>query len=153
MGFFERFKPFIYFGQFVGLFPYRIETDGKYKRFTFCWCHPLTIWFVLSLVLQFSPMINSIFIIINANKIVASTATERPTSLLIVTGIAIMSHYAMVLISRSVTLRYNQLRLAVESISVKIIKELEEFETFPRCQNSTKKRTFIGIFLIFITVI
>ena len=101
----------------------------------------------------FSPILGSITVLIKAEEIASSTATEAPLSLFFAIGIGIMSHYAMVLISRSVTLRYNQLLSAVESISAKIINELEEFETLPRCQDSTKKRTFIGIFIILISVI
>jgi hypothetical protein len=56
MVFHEHFRPFIYFGQFVGLFPYRIELYGKSKRFAFSWFHLLTFWATLSFVLQFLPL-------------------------------------------------------------------------------------------------
>lgn len=50
-------------------------------------------------------------------------------------------------------LRYRQLRSAVDSITSNAIIELEDkTKDLPSYQNTTKKRTVIGIFLILISV-
>ena len=152
MGFFEHFSVFIFFANLLGFFPYRIESYGKNKRITFSWCHPLTIWFGLSFLLQLLPVIATTVILNNAKQIVISTS-ELPLSLVIVSGVGIMAENVMLLVNRAVVLRYCQQGTAVHSISAQtILKELEEFATLPQCRNSINKRTSIGIFFILIIV-
>ena len=45
-----KLRPFVWFCQIVGFFPFRMETDlqsGKLKRFTFSFCHPVTWWYIM----------------------------------------------------------------------------------------------------------
>ena len=149
--FWNRLQPFLRFGQFAGLFPYQIESiktlNGLYKRFAFTCIHPLTAWFIISFIFQFLPCMVSITLLNSAKK----TNLVLPKSIILVYGVGTMIHYLTILVSRGVTLRYNQLRSFMRSIFV--AQELEIFESFPHCQNSFRKRTFIGIFIIITSVI
>ena len=43
----EDLRPFIWLCQICGFFPYRMEVDAvtkRFKRFTFSYIHPITIW-------------------------------------------------------------------------------------------------------------
>ena len=44
----EKLRPFVWFCQLGGFFPYRMEVDPvtkRFKRFTFSICHPATFWY------------------------------------------------------------------------------------------------------------
>ena len=152
MGFYEHFGPLVYFCQFLGLFPYRIESSHPSKplkkRFTFSWCHPLTVWCVLAFVLQLLPVVAIANFFDNMEHVMSTMQTNIPKSIPILTGLGAATNISMVFVSRAVTLRYSRLRLAVESITAKVIKELEEFEAFPNCKQTSKQRTYFGIVTI-----
>ena len=51
----EDLGPFVRFGNFIGLFPYRLEADPSrlgMKRFVFSWCHLLTFWCIFLLIFE-----------------------------------------------------------------------------------------------------
>jgi hypothetical protein len=149
--FWNRLEPFLRFGQFAGLFPYQIELikslNGQYKRFTFTCIHPLTAWFIVSFILQFFPCMVSVMLL----NYIRDTMILLPKSIILVYGVGTIVHYLTVLVSRGVTLRYHQLSSLMRSTIV--VRGLEIFESFPHCQNSFRKRTFIGIFIILTSVI
>ena len=153
MGFYEHWVPFIHFGTLVGLFPYRIKSNGKVKQFVFSWCHPLTLWCVLALILQFSPIIGLIIFFRNLEKIRSTEQTDAPKSITILALLGAAFNYVMILVSRRITYRYTRLSAAVNSITTKIIMDLEEkLNILPSCQNSTKKRTNYGVIVILASV-
>ena len=59
----EKLRPFVWFCQLCGFFPYRMEVDPvtkRFKRFTFSIWHPVTFWyFILAL---FKLGFNSLFL-------------------------------------------------------------------------------------------
>jgi hypothetical protein len=150
MGVLEKLVPFVHFGQFVGLFPYRIKTNpftGRFKCFIFSSCHKVTFWFVLSIGLQFLPFIISALLsknVLNDFNIL----DDMPFTLKAVYGMIVIDHYLMIIVSRIITLRYKQLRLATDSIIVDVVRSLEELESLSHCQNTAKRRIFIGISFI-----
>ena len=55
----EKLRPFIWFCQLCGFFPYRMEVDPvtkRFKRFTFSICHPVTFWYFFVNLAPFVPI-------------------------------------------------------------------------------------------------
>ena len=68
-------------------------------------------------------------------------------------GVTAGAHFITILINRGVTLRYSLLRSVFDSLSVKVVEELEKFiSPFPHSKNKIKLQTLVGIFLIFLAV-
>ena len=154
MRFLRNFSLLFRFGRIAGLFPDRIQLDpnGQFQRFVFSWCHPITIWCIFSFVLQFGSLYVTIRFL--ATEIHLPNMAAFPkivTSVLVTTAV---THYAMILVSRVVTLRYHQLRSIINSIDYEVVRNLEDFndQNSSHCQNETRKRTIIGIVLILLTV-
>ena len=63
----------------------------------------------------------------------------------------LVTHYGMILIIRSATLRYHQLNLAFKYLTCDALRELEDMVT-AGYKNAITKKTRIGICLILITV-
>ena len=142
---------FFRFGQVFGLFPYRMAVDRKFKRFDFSWFHPLTFWFISALICQYLPLINTAIVL---NVLFEQTGPSAFPKPLIFLGIIVSGgHYVMILVGRAVTLRYGQLRSVLKSLSAQVVLSLEEFEALPRCHNSFKKRSLIGLIIILTFVI
>ena len=151
---FDNFGVFIRFGQMVGILPYRMKfdpSDGNSRRFVFSWCHPLTVWFVFSFLLQFSPIGISVLL---SSKIVQQLFNKPITNLTPITSFIFAAmgygfHYALFLVSRRVTLHYHQWHKVIDSINSQVIHQLEESskDLLPY-RNLIKKRISIGIFII-----
>ena len=154
MGVLEKLVPFVHFGQFVGLLPYRIKTNpftGRFKGLFFSWCHKVTLWFALSFVLQFLLLI--VQVVLSQDVLTdLNILNNMPFTLTAVYGLTTINHYLMMVVSRLITLRYKQFRVATDSIIVDVVRSLEELESLPNCRNSAKSRTFVGILFIFILV-
>ena len=154
MGVLEELRPFVHMGQFLGLFPYRIEWDeskNRFKNFSFSWCHPATISFILALFFQL--LLPSMTLTLLMNSIRQQPEfiqSDVPKYITALAGIGAVFYYLMVFIGRGVTLRYSQLRLAANSITEPVIKEMED--CIPRCQNSIRKRIFVGVLVIVTSV-
>lgn len=154
MGVLEEIRPFVHIGQFLGLFPYHIEwntPNNKFTSFAFLWCHPATISFILALVFQLLLPSMALVLLMNSlqqqPEFIQSSVPKYITAL---AGIGAVFYYLMMFIGRGVTLRYSYLRLAVNSITEPVIKEMEDLNCHR--QNSIRKRTFVGVTIIVISV-
>ena len=154
MRFLEHFCLLFRFGRIAGLFPYRIQLDpnGRFQRFVFSWCHPITIWCIFSFFFQFGPMYLTIKFLITQIQQPNTTAFPKLVTTVLVTSAGM--HYAMILVSRVVTLCYHQLRSIINSMDCEYVRELEDFndQNSSHFQHETRKRTIIGIALILLTV-
>jgi hypothetical protein len=155
MRFFKEINWFVNFGQIAAIVPYHLKSDRNSdssntdkKRFIFSWLNPSTLWFALS----FSWHIFAIFISIKFLKLWVQLLAI-PKTIFVLFGLTEGAQYSIFFISHGMMLRYRQLRSAVESITSNAIIELEDkTKDLPSYQNTTKKRTVIGIFLILISV-
>ena len=148
MGIFENFSPFVRFCQLIGLFSYRIELNNKFKQLAFTWQHPLSLWTAVSFIIQLLPLVATILFFKSANL-----QSSIPTTIMALVGVTSGAHFITILINRRVTLRYRQLCSVFDSLSVKVVEELEEFiDPFPHPKNKIKLQTSVGIFLILISV-
>jgi hypothetical protein len=62
-------------------------------------------------------------------------------------------HNLMILVSRGVSLRFYRLRSVIDFLTSDAVVKLDNFESYPSCNNSLKKKTFFGIFIILAAVI
>ena len=155
MGVLEQLGPFVYFGQLTGLLPYRIKFNpftGRFKDFTFSWCDRITFWFVLNIGFQFLPLVVLVWLFMVAQLYESSTFTNLPLPLILLYGIIVVNHYLMIILSRIIMFRFKKLSIAINSLIDDTVRYLEELESLPHCQNSTKKRTIVGILLILASV-
>lgn len=138
--------PFLRFAQFVGFFPFRIQKNG----FHFSWRRLSFVWFVLVLLFQVAPLAK----IITDHQDVKSkefSASKLPLIFKLPMFRNLVTHYGMILIIRSATLRYHQLNLAFKYLTCDALRELEDMVT-AGYKNAITKKTRIGICLILITV-
>ena len=148
MGIYENFSPFVRFGQLMGLFPYRIELSNKFKRFIFSWQHPLSLWAFVSFIIQLVPLVATSLFLNSSNL-----QLNIPATIMALFGVTAGAHFITILINRGLTLRYSLLRSVFDSLSVKVVEELEKFiGPFPHSKNQIKLQTLVGIFLIFLAV-
>ena len=159
MGFFEQLGSFVRFGQFVGLFPYRIDKSmsGRFKRFVFSWFHIITGWFIVSICLQIVPTLATWAYVFWQDQEFAkvSNLNSQPQTIFVIFGLSIIAQYIKIVVVRVVSLRYNLLGAATNDLNTHVIKELEDVhDTFDTVQNyaTIKKRTIAGIVLIVIKV-
>ena len=145
--FIQELRPFINFGQFVGLFPYRIQSVDK---FVFSFRHPITIWFVSAFIFQLLPILSTVLLMYSLQQEPQFINSDIPKYLPALGAIWAVSHYFMIFVSRGVTLRYRQLRSATEAIESQFE---DEISSFPHCQNSIKKRIISGLFIIITSVL
>ena len=159
MGFFEQLGPFVRFGQFVGLFPYRIDTSisGRFKRFVFSWFHIITGWFIVSICLQIVPTLVTWAYVFWQDQEFAkvSNLNSQPQTIFVIFGLSIIVQYIKIVVVRVVSLRYNLLGAATNYLNTHVIKELEDLHDsiYPENNYGTiKKRTIMGIVLILMKV-
>lgn len=158
MGFFEQLGPFLFWGQFVGLFPYRIDkSSGRFKRFVFSWFHITTGWFIFSICLQIIPTLVMWGYMFWQDQEYAkvSNVESQPQTMFVIFGATIIVQYLKVVVIRAVSLRYSLLNTASNCLNTHVIKELENVYDTSYCGKSygtTKKRIIAGIFLIVIKV-
>jgi hypothetical protein len=145
--------PFVRFGQFVGLFPYSIESNllnDKPQWFRFSIRHPVTFYFVLVLIFQIAPLFVSSRVYGNLTNDLKSSRVSLVFTIPLFVSLAV--HYVTIAVSRRVTLRYHQLALAINFLNNEAIRDLERLRATNGCTNTLKKRAFIGIFFILTTV-
>ena len=154
MGFYEHWGPFIHLSNFMGLFPYRIKSNGgKCTQFVFSWCHPITLWCVLALIFQLIPIVGIAIYFSDLEKVRSTEQTHVPKSITILSSLGPAFHYSIIFVSRGIAYRHNRLSAAVDSVTNQIIKDLEgKFETYPNCRNLTKKRSLFGFIMILASV-
>ena len=148
----EDLGPFVRFGNFIGLFPYRLEADPSrlgMKRFVFSWCHLLTFWCIFLLIFEIG-LIIFLTQFNNAQLIQHISHTSSVVSL--ITSMAAKNQIVMILIVRAMTFRYHRLQSAVKSLIILGFTALEETEELLSCRNTFKKRALIGISLIIASV-
>ena len=157
MDVFEQLGPIVRFGQCIGQFPYRIETDllnkdRILKRFSFSLCHPVTFWCVfvtaIQIVVFVLPLISSYS---DLQKELESS--KMPTVFSYITGISSIDSFAMLIIVRTITYRYHRLELFLKSLSTQNIRALEVlcknvFLVNCNCKITIKSKTIIGIVII-----
>ena len=151
----EQLNPFVRFSQIIGFIPFRIETNNHLKKkFTFSWCHLMTFWFILTLVFQLSPTIGTVFLHNYQVSVTNNSARKVPFTFTIVFVITLAFHVSMIFVSRLIVLRYyDELRSVITSLTTGSIKTLARLEgRLTGSKNILRKRTFIGIFLILLTV-
>ena len=148
MGVIEHLVPFIRFGQLIGLLPYSVEIDSmtkKCKNVTFFWCHSITFWCILVFVLQTSGFLIPTFMALQ-NMQNEFNSYKMSKTFIIITGILQMNSVFIIFVDRAITFRYQKYQLVIHLITHPTLRALEELETFPKCKNTIRRRTLIGIF-------
>lgn len=148
---FEQLGPFVRFGQFLALFPFQIKTypsSGQFERFNFSWYHPITCWFVLMISYQIiPPLLASLNLYVDPE--IQSNMLKLPISIDILFKMSGVFHYLSLTVARIVTLRYQRVYVAIESMISPVVNELH-CESTPQC--TIKKRSVIGIIIIISSV-
>ena len=146
MGVFEELGPFVRFGQCIGQFPYRIETDST-RVFNFSLCQPVTFRCILVSV---ATGVMVFFRLLSYSDLEQELESSKMSAVFsYITRISLINFCVMFIIVRIITYRYERLKLIVKSLSSHNIRALEEWEhVLPNSKTTLRKRTVIGISFI-----